>query len=91
MKTYENHKYVQFSDVLDAITLFYIIKMEVREEMEGENGVEFLSDDEVDDNDEGGSDDYGEEDEDEEGSESGSGDESGDISEESSDSSSSSN
>ena len=48
MKTYDNHKYVQFSDVLDAITLFYIIKQEVKEEMEGEN-VKFVSDDEEED------------------------------------------
>ena len=48
MKTYDNHRYVQFSDVLDAITLFYIIKQEVKEEMEGEN-VKFISDDEEED------------------------------------------
>ena len=60
MKTYDNHKFVQFSDVLDAITLFYIIKQEVKEEMEGEN-VRFVSDDESDSNESGDSDEYGEE------------------------------
>ena len=54
MKTYDNHRYVQFSDVLDAITLFYIIKQEVREEMEGEN-VKFISDDDEDEDSESNS------------------------------------
>ena len=60
MKTYDNHKYVQFSDVLDAVTLFYIIKQEVKEEMEAEN-VRFVSDDDSDSNESGDSDEYGEE------------------------------
>ena len=45
LKTYSDHTLIYFSDVLDAITLYYIIKKEVREEMEG-NDIEFLSDDE---------------------------------------------
>ena len=48
MKTYHNHTLIQFSDVLDAITLFYIIKTEVRSEME-EQGIEFLSENEDED------------------------------------------
>lgn len=50
MKTYHNHEKINFSDVLDAITLFYIINMEVREEMEA-NGIEYAIDNEMVDSD----------------------------------------
>lgn len=53
MRTYDNHRLLHFSDVLDAITLFYIIKQEVRAEME-EGGVEYMSTDEDNEEDEDG-------------------------------------
>ena len=57
MRTYDNHRLLHFSDVLDAITLFYIIKQEVRAEME-EGGVEYMSTDEdVEEDEEGEEDD----------------------------------
>lgn len=51
MKTYnfKDHTSLYFSDVLDNITLFYVIRKEVKAEME-DQGIEMDSDDE-DDND----------------------------------------
>lgn len=59
MQTYTDHTLLFFSDVLDNITLFYVIRKEVKQEMEAQ-GIEMNSDDEVDDEDsdyESGSDD----------------------------------
>jgi len=48
MQTYKDHTLLFFSDVLDNITLFYVIRKEVKQEMEAQ-GIEMNSDDEVDD------------------------------------------
>lgn len=59
MQTYNDNTLLFFSDVLDNITLFYVIRKEVKQEMESQ-GIEMNSDDEVDDEDsdyESGSDD----------------------------------
>jgi len=44
LKTYEKGEFIYFSDVLDAITSFHIIKSEVRADME-EDDIKFDSDD----------------------------------------------
>jgi len=37
MRTYDNHRLLYFSDVLDNITLFYVIQREVKMAMEAQN------------------------------------------------------